>query len=112
MAKIEPIPELDEVSMETSPTELTIDDAMDQSGSLHRIQLFYVIFFSSTVGYCFYESTLTVFTGDSPSWKCKDNSSSEFCRHNYKEIFSSVDVNYSQRCRLERREWIYVEDNV
>ena len=88
----------------------TLDEALEISGSLKRIQLLYQLFFLFIIAFTFYQSLLSVFAGDSPAWRCTNNSTL-FCRQNIDQEIKITNKNFSKRCELKREEWVYVTPN-
>ena len=77
-----------------------IDEVLEQTGPFKLYQL---IIQMSTVYVCLvvcYNNVLSFFAGDSPSWKCTANCSSDFCKQNYDESISPDNERYKQRCNL------------
>ena len=93
---------------EGTDVHLPIDQVMEMSGSMTRIQLFFFIFFefiSTIVGW---HMLSPVFMGDSPAWTCTTvNNSNQFCQQNAGILIEKTNVNYSKRCEMQRKEWEY-----
>ena len=90
----------------TEEKRVTLDEAMEISGSLKRIQLFYQVFFLYVIFFTFYQSLLSVFAGDNPPWRCT-KTSSLFCRQNIDLDIDITNTNFSKRCEMNREEWMY-----
>ena len=78
------------------------------SSSKGATQIFLQLFFMISISFTFYQAIASVFTGDSPSWRCVTNISSPFCNQYFGVEVKNTDRNFSKRCVvLEREEWEY-----
>lgn len=87
--------------------ETNIEDALILTGPFGCFQFCVQIFFMYVISTVAYQALISYFAGDSPPWKCRNNSSSQFCKDNFGKEFSVTSINFSIRCNMSREEWIY-----
>ena len=50
---------------------------------------------------------LSFFAGHSPGWKCRNSSTSVFCKHNMNTTIAPGDNDFNIRCHINRSDWTY-----
>jgi len=87
-----------------------VDNVFEKGGPFTKYQILIQI---STTFLCLvtsYNNVLSLFTGDSPSWKCRADSNKPFCNKYMNETIGVDDSRFADRCSLNRTDWTFTTD--
>ena len=86
--------------------EVDVDEALEKSG-FGRFQYSTQILLTYISIAITYQSVLSYFIANDPSWKCIHNSTSKFCEQNFGVKIAADNEKFASRCTLQRDEWTY-----
>lgn len=101
--------------------EMDVDEVLEVGGPCGKSQTLIQLLFMSACVTVTYHAVEGYFTGNNPSWRCKNITStyngsfavrntSKFCSENFQKEIRGGSIDFYERCQLDREDWEYLTD--